>query len=114
MPYRDPEALHWIKAIGYILIAFIGGVLGYMIRSMNNKEKVDRNRLFVEGCASAFVGMLVMMLCQEINVSPQITGMAVGVFGWLGASVSIALLERWLYSRLGISKERNKPSQPPE
>lgn len=113
MPYRDPDTMHWIRAAVYVCLAFVGGALAYMLRSMHNKEKIDKGRLFVEAASSAFVGLLVMMLCQEFDVSPQLTGMAVGVFGWLGATATIQVLERIIYSRLGITKG-SKPNQPPE
>jgi len=51
-----------------------------------------------------FVGMLVMWMCQAGNWSPPMTAVTVGVSGWLGASASIQMLQRFIWGRLGLSR----------
>lgn len=63
---------------------------------------VSYGRACVEGLAAGFVGLLVMLVCNAAGISDQWTGVVVGVSGWLGANASIRVLEKLVFSKLGI------------
>ena len=94
----------WLKMALYACIAAIGGMLGYIMRNIDKGEKIKWVRVAVEGFASGFVGVIVLLMCQAIPLGEQWTGVIVGVSGWLGANASIRLLETMVYKKLGINK----------
>lgn len=89
------------NAAGALLAAF-GGLLGYIMREHDKGNKLIVWRAVTEALSSGFVGFLVMLLCQAMDVDARYSGFIVGVFGWLGASASIRLLERLVRQRLGL------------
>lgn len=98
----------WFKTLMYAALAAFGGTLGYIMRTVDNQEKVIWWRAALEGTGAAFVGLLFMFVCQEMKLSQGYTGVIVGVSGWLGANVSIRLLETIVRKRLGIAPEENR------
>lgn len=92
----------WFRSAAYAILAMIGGILGYIMRSLDKKERVIWWRALLEGFGAAFVGLLVMLICQEMGLSQGYTGVIVGVCGWLGANVTIRLLESFVRKRLGL------------
>lgn len=94
----------WFKSAMYAVLAAIGGALGYIMRTLDQKEKIIWWRALFEALGAAFVGFLVMLVCQEANIGQGYTGVVVGVCGWLGANVTIRLLESVVRKRLGISQ----------
>jgi hypothetical protein len=103
----DPFSVWWIKMMLYAAFAAFGGMLGYLLRSINNEKPIQLGRAIVECFAAGFVGILVLFACQATNLSEQWTGMIVGVCGWLGASATIAMLETLVRKRLGIHEDSN-------
>lgn len=98
--------LWWLKACAYVALASLGGVLGYIMRTLDKpNEKIRYRRAMVEGIASGFVGLLFMLLCNAMGLSDQWTGIIVGVAGWLGANVSIVLLEAAVRKKIGLAKK---------
>jgi hypothetical protein len=100
----DPASAWWIKAVFYALFASAGGVLGHLVRSLDKNQPINWGRAVIEGCAAGFVGVLVLFMCQAMNLSETWTGVIVGVCGWLGASTTIQLLEKVVHKRLGIGE----------
>lgn len=94
----------FIKASAYVAFSAIGGMLGFAMRQVDSKQPFNILRCVLEGAGAAFVGMLVLLMCQAMNLSPQWTGVIVGVCGWLGASASIRMLEGIVRNRIGASQ----------
>lgn len=97
----------WLTALGYTALAAIGGLLGYTMREHDKGNELSGRRAFVEAASSGFVGFIVMLICRAIGLDPLWSAPAVGIFGWLGANVSIRLLERLVYEKLGIKLRAN-------
>lgn len=103
-PEVTDQILAALRAVSIALFAAIAGALGYTMRTMDAHEKVNVWRMLLEFCASGFVGFLVMLLCRSRGISLEITAVCVGVSGWLGASVSIKLLEKAVERILQINR----------
>jgi len=97
----------WLTSAGYTLLAALGGLLGYVMREHDKGNPLKAWRAATEALSSGFVGFLVMMLCFAMGLDPLWSGFIVGIFGWLGANVSIRLLERVVYDKLGIKLREN-------
>lgn len=99
----------WARAAAYTLFSAIGGMLGFTMRTMDGKQPFMIWRALVEGASAAFVGLLVLLACEAINLSPQWTGVIVGVCGWLGASATIRMLESIVRRKLGAIRDAEQP-----
>ena len=97
----------WLTSAGYTLLAAVGGLLGYVMREHDKGNDLSGWRAAAEALSSGFVGFLVMLLCRAMGIDPLWSGFVVGIFGWLGANVSIRLLERLVYDKLGIKLRAN-------
>lgn len=97
----------WLRALAYAAFAALGGILGHLMRIVNQKSKVHWGRAVLEGVAAGFVGLLVLFLCDAMKLGQQWTGIIVGVSGWIGASATMRLLELIVRRRLDV------PSEPP-
>jgi hypothetical protein len=103
MESPKPGDFSFLQMLFFPLFASAGGLLGYVLRMMDAGNRVSLWRAVVEALAAGFVGILVMLLCQAMQLSAQWTGVMVGVCGWLGATVSIRMLERVVRGKLGVS-----------
>ncbi len=97
----------WLTSIGYVVLSAVAGGLGYVMRENDKGNSLNFWRAVTEISSSGLVGFLVMLLCRAMAIDPLWTGFIVGIFGWLGANVSIRLLERIVYERLGIKLRAN-------
>lgn len=102
---RDPNELNIAHTAGYAAFAAAGGMLGYVLRTMDANKPVSWRRMSVETGAAGFVGLLAMLACNALDVQPTWTGVIVGMSGWLGATASMRLIETLVYKRLGIGRE---------
>lgn len=95
--------LWWIQVTAYAAFAAFGGFMGHLLRTIEKGDKLNWARGFLESGSAAFVGVLVLLTCQAMEMSPEWTGVIVGVSGWLGANATIRILESVIRKRLGIS-----------
>lgn len=92
----------WLKTLGLFILAPIGGILGYISRELNRGRTIQIFKVLFSGCCSGFVGVIVILICIELNLSIQQTGVVVAVSGWLGADVTIKMLEKLVHKMLGV------------
>lgn len=104
LPPEEPY-LSWIKFIAFIVLATIGGIMGYIMRTLDADKKINWKRAIIEGIAAGFVGLLFYLLCQAMSMNGWWAGVIVGVAGWLGANVSIRILEKAIFKKLGVSPD---------
>ena len=95
----------WALKLGYIALAFLGGAIGHVMQQNEKGEKASPWRVLLEAIGSGFVGFLVYLVCQAFKVGPEWTGVIVGVCGWLGASVTIRMLQKFVNKRLGVDND---------
>lgn len=103
-----PDDPWWVKVIGYALFAGFGGFMGHLLRTIDRRRKIIWSRAVLEGVAAGFVGLLVLFMCQAMELSEQWTGVIVGVSGWLGASASIRMVENVVFKKLGITPSNSE------
>lgn len=89
----DAETRWWTRLIAYIALASLGGVLGYIMRALDQDQRPSLFRSIMEGVAAGFAGVILLLLCQALEVDEKMIGVIVGVGGWLGASATIRRLE---------------------
>ena len=105
----EPPQDTWLQAIGYAVLAGTGGFLGYLMRMADGGSEVTVARAILETFAAGFVGLLVLFMCQAFGTPATLTGVIVGISGWLGASASIQLLQVLVYKKMGLNKPGRKP-----
>lgn len=117
---EDPQ-FSWLKLLAYAAFAAFGGFMGHILRTIDARQKIKWSTASIQGLAAGFVGVLVLLMCQAMNLSEQWTGVIVGVCGWLGANASIQFLETIVFNKLGITKkpteiilERQDDTNPPD
>lgn len=107
------EKVTVVEAILFSGLAGVGGVLSYCLRQANKGKRPTLGLALLEGCSSAFVGFLAMLMCKATGLDWYWSGVVVGVFGWLGANASIAVLAKVVYGKIGVkgkTDDTNKPS----
>ncbi|QMV29682.1 hypothetical protein [Vibrio phage vB_VnaS-AQKL99] len=97
------ERLALVQSLLLTLFAALGGLLSYLMRTLNHDEKPRLSRAFVETFSSAFVGILAIMACRAFHIDVLWSGVIVGVFGWLGAEASIVILTGLVRKKLGVN-----------
>lgn len=101
----DAETRWWTKLIAFISLAVVGGILGYLMRTLEAGHKPSLSRSILEGVAAGFAGLLLLLLCRMAGFSEEATGIIVGVGGWLGASATIRRLEPIAFAKFGVKKD---------
>lgn len=96
----------YLTALLFTLLAAIGGMVGSMIRMLDDRGNIVWFVVIVETVASAFSGVIVMLLCQALGFNLQWTGVIVGVCGWFGGRTTMLWLEKRV--RRIIEGERNQ------
>jgi len=104
MPFRDPQNIGLVETLLFSLFAAVGGLLGYVLRTLNNEKTPTWFRSLIEALSSAFVGLIAMLACKAMGLDWRWSGVIVGVFGWIGAEASIAMLAKVVRRRLGIEQ----------
>lgn len=107
----EQEEITFVETLLYSALAGVGGVLAYMVRTLNKGERPVWYRAVLEMFSSGFVGLLAMLLCKALNLDWQWSGVIVGVFGWLGAETSIVLLSNFIRERIGIGVKDDSSRQ---
>lgn len=97
----DADTRWWIKVWAYLVLAVIGGVLGYLMRALEKGDKPSLLRSILEGTAAGFAGLIILLLCRVSGIGEEMTGVIVGIGGWLGASATIRKLEPLVFKNLG-------------
>lgn len=110
----NEDTLWMLRAAAYAAFAAVGGVIGHLMRTLEKRQKITFTRTALESVGAGFVGLLVLLLCEALGLSEQWTGVVVGVSGWLGASVTIRMLEGLVRKRLGVTtKEQDSAGNDP-
>ena len=92
----------WFDNFAFSCMAAFAGLLGYLMRSANDRRVVTWKRSLLETASSGMIGFLTVLVCRATSVPYEWMGFTAGVLGWLGATASIQLFERLVRRKLGI------------
>lgn len=102
-----PSLEHWLDNLMLSVFAAFAGFLGYLMRTVDGPNKVSWPRSLLEGLSSGIIGFLTVLVCRALGLTYEWMGFSAGVLGWMGAKVSIQLLERLVLQKLGLEVEKN-------
>ncbi|MEO8993215.1 MAG: phage holin family protein [Rhodanobacter sp.] len=105
MDPTPPGGWSFWQFVSYPIFAAVGGLLGYLLRTLDAGLRVSKWRAVIESLGAGFVGEIVLLMCKALGLGWQWTGVMTGVCGWLGATVSIRLLEKVVRKKLGVADE---------
>lgn len=105
----DDPNFNILRAAFYGVLAAVGGFIGYLMRTIDSRLKIQWQLALVQGAAAGFVGLLVLFICDATQLSNDWTGAVVGVTGWMGAKASIQMLETLVFKKLGIEPKPQEP-----
>lgn len=97
-----------VETILFALFAGVGGMLSYLLRSLNSNLSPKFSRAFVEALSSAFVGLIAMLICKAVEIDLYWSGAIVGVFGWIGAETSMVIFTKIVKARFGAGDPCSK------
>ncbi len=100
----DPQ-IEWFKYVAYTLLAIIGGMLGFIMRTIDARLTINWWMVLLNGVAAGFVGFITLLICMASQLSPLWTGVIVGILGWMGANASMGLLSKIAFNKLGLNTE---------
>lgn len=100
--WPDDQKSFWLICLVMALFASVGGVLGYVMRAIDARVKILWWVACVQGASAAFVGIVALFICIEVGLSMRLTGVCVGVFGWIGANASMGVLAKIAFKKLGV------------
>lgn len=90
------------KTAGLLLLASIGGALGFIRKELAMGRKITFFRTFFAVCLAAFLAYLMKVACRKLGVDDDWTKIIIGVVCFLGPDFTIQILERIVLKRLGI------------
>jgi len=94
---------HHKQAIWAIVLAMVGGLLGYLMRTQKSGHKVRLSHAALQTVSSGFVGYLVCHLGRALSLDTNWMAPVIGVAGWIGALGAMKLLETIVGRKLGIA-----------
>lgn len=97
----------FIRLLLFILLAWVAGFLGDIMRQMDANTPIKWSRTLVKSASAALTGLLILFICISLDLSAWWTGAIVGLCGWLGADATIRIIEKFVFDKLGISKKES-------
>jgi 4-amino-4-deoxy-L-arabinose transferase-like glycosyltransferase len=93
----------FIRSWVYIMIAAIGGALGHMMRRLGSQQPIKVGETLLQAVGAAFAGYLVLLGCRSLDIPPDVSGLIIGLCGWLGADATLMLLQDYIYKKIKIN-----------
>lgn len=92
-----------IKLLILLIVSTLGASLGYISRQWGVDKTIRISRLIFSVFAAIFMTVLLKTACDVLELNYQWTLIIIGLFSWLGTDVTVTLLERIVYRKLGLS-----------
>lgn len=78
-------------------IALFGGIVSYIA---SNPREFSFKNLIIKGLSSGFVGLLIGLLSLQYELPEYMAFFLSGTFGYLGSEVTIALLKKFVITKI--------------
>lgn len=98
------------KYILFPLVATLGGIVNYSKRAVMN-GKFSRVEFIIEAVSASFIGLMVTLAGDAMQLSPHWLGMGAGMAGWMGADFVKAIFEQFVRSKIGATATIEEPSR---
>lgn len=106
----DPK-WDWNKIIVFAVLAFLGGSLGYTMRTLDANEKPVWWKVLLEGVSAVFFAVITGLVCMEQNISFGWSSAIIGTTSWIGSRATFIIIRAVTFKKLGIEPEkRNETS----
>lgn len=92
-----------VKTVLLIIVSILGAGLGYISRQWGLEKTLKWSRFMFSIFAALFMLIILRTICTVLGLSYEWTLIIVGLFSWLGTDVTVAVLERIVYKKLGLS-----------
>lgn len=107
---HDPK-WDWSKIIIFAVLAFLGGSLGYTMRTLDANEKPVWWKVLLEGVSAVFFAVITGLICMEQNISFGWSSAIIGTTSWIGSRATFIIIRAVTFKKLGIEPEkRNETS----
>lgn len=107
-PGPGPDWEHIQKYLFWAGVSFVGGILGYIMRKLDNTEKIRTFNAVMEGLSAAFFGTVIGALCVKTNMSLEYIYAIVAFCAWVGSRTVAKWLESYFRKRLDIEVEEDE------
>lgn len=91
-----------MKTIGLLILAGIGGMLGYISRELQMGRKLGAMRVLFAAFTAMFFAYLVKVAVVKFGWDIEYAIILVGLLSWLGADVTANFLMKVVLKRMGI------------
>lgn len=99
------------KIIIFAVLAFLGGSLGYTMRTLDANEKPVWWKVLLEGVSAVFFAVITGLICMEQNISFGWSSAIIGTTSWIGSRATFIIIRAVTFKKLGIEPEkRNETS----
>lgn len=86
------SSLSLLEIAIFVVFAAIGGSLGYCMRAVGKKEKIEIGRVVLEFACAGFLGVITVLFCRAVQMDWIWSGVVVGLFSWVGVDKTVAML----------------------
>lgn len=108
MTPEQEQIEHALRYIFWAGVSFIGGILGYVMRKLDNTEKIKFFNAVMEGMSAAFFGTIIGALCVKTNMSLEYIYAIVAFCAWVGSRTVAKYLEAYFRKRFNISPQEDE------
>lgn len=84
------------------LVAFVGGAIGHMSRSVTAGTKISLIDLFIKSISSGFAGLIIGWIMVYYQYPITIICSVTGCAGYIGAEVAIGIIRKFIEKKLDV------------
>lgn len=91
-----------LKTIGLLILAGIGGMLGYVSRELRMGRKLGAMRVIFAGLTAMFFAYLIKVAVLKFGWDIEYAIILAGLLSWAGADIAANFLMRLVLKKMGI------------
>jgi hypothetical protein len=103
--YKAPDGFDPITAAICIALAGFGGLMSYLIKTIDSGKHPSWGRSALECGGSMFMGAMVYLLCTAMKWEGLWTMVFAGLSGWMGSLAVVRMFEALILKRAGLTRE---------